>query len=45
MEIGKKENSEEKIDPTTTVTFNENIGGLEKSKSDSKLNQVNCKLL
>lgn len=42
MEIAKKDKPEEKVDPATTVTFVENIGGLEKSKSDSKLNQVNC---
>lgn len=40
--IAKKENAEIKIESMTTVTFVENAGGLEKSKSDSKINQVFC---
>jgi hypothetical protein len=39
IESVKKEKLEAKIE-TTTVTFVEGAGGLEKSKSDSKLNQV-----
>lgn len=40
MEIAKKDKPETKIEVTSTVTFVEGAGGLEKSKSDSKLNQV-----
>jgi glutaredoxin len=40
VESVKKEKLEAKIETTTTVTFVEGAGGLEKSKSDSKLNQV-----
>lgn len=36
MEISRKEKHETKVE----VTFVEGSGGLEKSKSDSKLNQV-----
>lgn len=42
MEIYKKEKQETMLEPSTTVTFVEGVGGLEKSKSDSKLNQVSC---
>lgn len=40
MEMPKKLKAETKAETTSTVTFVEGSGGLEKSKSDSKLNQV-----
>lgn len=43
MEKHKKEKQEMKLEPSSTVTFVENSGGLEKSKSDSKLNQVSSR--
>jgi hypothetical protein len=45
VESVKKEKYEAKVEMTTTVTFVEGAGGLEKSKSDSKLNQVRRSLL
>lgn len=44
LEIVKHEKRETRID-SSTVTFVEGAGGLEKSKSDSKLNQVRLRLL
>lgn len=38
-DIHKKSKLEVKLEPSSTVTFLDS-GGLEKSKSDSKLNQV-----
>lgn len=45
IEIVKKAKPETKHEPTTTVTFVEGAGGLEKSKSDSKINQVSLEPL
>lgn len=45
VESVKKEKHEAKVETTTTVTFVEGAGGLEKSKSDSKLNQVSRSFL
>lgn len=40
IEIGNNKQEELKFETASTVTFVEGSGGLEKSKSDSKLNQV-----
>lgn len=38
----REKKPETKVEIASTVTFVEGAGGLEKSKSDSRLNQVSC---